>query len=161
MCLLSSSPVGVVPPPRITSPPRASNPDCPLSTHSPPEEDKSATRLRAELNPLLQDPLWALRRRWLPQEHQQTRRKDRRVLGQRSPHPIHIQWLPEDDVRVELEACDQGAVQGKRIRVLIYSTLPKPSLMNGYLVVTFFLRGGFLPLTNPRRSMGQRDNRLS
>jgi hypothetical protein len=28
--------------------------------------------------------------------------------------------------RAELEACDQGAVQGQRIRVLQVATLPKP-----------------------------------
>jgi hypothetical protein len=32
----------------------------------------------------------------------------------------------EDKKRAELEACDQGAIQGKRIRVLLKATLPKP-----------------------------------
>jgi hypothetical protein len=45
-----------------------------------------------------------------------------RVQRQRSQN----QWKPEDKRRAELEACDQGAVQGKRIRVLQVATLPKP-----------------------------------
>jgi hypothetical protein len=42
-------------------------------------------------------------------------------------HPrrqVRTQWKPEDK-RAELEACDQGAVQGKRIQVLQKATLPK------------------------------------
>jgi hypothetical protein len=47
--------------------------------------------------------------------------------GQESPeakasHPM----VTRDKKRAELEACDQGAVQGKRIRVLLKATLPKP-----------------------------------
>jgi hypothetical protein len=59
-------------------------------------------------------------RRRIPNERLQINRRhkrvDRRVPGQRSP-PTHTQWPHEDNKRVELEACDQGAVQGKRIRV--------------------------------------------
>jgi hypothetical protein len=53
-------------------------------------------------------------------QYGQRPQRDRRVQEQRlqNQHRIHIQWLPEDnDKRAELEACDQGAVQGKRIRV--------------------------------------------
>jgi hypothetical protein len=52
----------------------------------------------------------------------QTKGKDRRVQRRRSQN----QCKPEDKQRAELEACDQGAVQGKRIRVLQVATLPKP-----------------------------------
>jgi hypothetical protein len=37
----------------------------------------------------------------------------------------HILWKHARR-RAELEACDQGAVHGKRIRVLLKATLPKP-----------------------------------
>jgi hypothetical protein len=58
--------------------------------------------------------------------NERLQRKDRIVPGQRSPHMIPIRWPHEDKMRAGLEACDQGAVQGKRIRVLHKATLPKP-----------------------------------
>jgi hypothetical protein len=51
-----------------------------------------------------------------------TEGKDRRVQGQRS----QPQLCKPEVKRAELEACDQGAIQGKRIRVLHTATLPKP-----------------------------------
>jgi hypothetical protein len=47
--------------------------------------------------------------------------KDRRVQRQRSQNQY-----PRKVLRGELEACDQGAVQGKRIRAFLKETLPKP-----------------------------------
>jgi hypothetical protein len=57
---------------------------------------------------------------------QQTNQKEQRPHPQLTSNRLpNLQWLPEVK-RAELEACDQGAVQGKRIRVLHKATLPKP-----------------------------------
>jgi hypothetical protein len=60
-----------------------------------------------------------------PEEKKTGSKGPRAVNQSREEQKNQNHWKPENK-RAELEACDQGEVQGKRIRVLHKETLPKP-----------------------------------
>jgi hypothetical protein len=84
-----------------------------------------------------------LRTRCLPLRKGRPLHERRRKPVRRRLTSLQNQWLPVQEMRAELEACDRvWAAQGKRIRVWPVVTLPKPEM------VIFFLRGGFFPPAN-------------
>jgi hypothetical protein len=99
---------------------RLAVPRCPSAGS---QEGKPATKSRAVAGPSTGKKA-STRTADTPHQQEQRlhpQRKDRRVQGQRSQNQY-----PRKVLRGDLELCDQGAVQGKRIRVLHKATLPKP-----------------------------------
>jgi hypothetical protein len=63
-----------------------------------------------------------------PQESQTRRELERRRPPGQQVLRLPIRWLPVTK-RAELEACDQWAAQGKRIRVWPVVTIPRPEFV--------------------------------
>jgi hypothetical protein len=102
-----------------------------LARHRQERRQRLAPRVPGQgLYPTQPCPL-RIRRRWPPRRHLQSNQKEQRLQPKEKDrrvqrHRSQPQECKPEVKRAELEACDQGAVQGKRIRVLHKATLPKP-----------------------------------